>query len=1161
MKIVPSLDFTKIDKSKGDNDDASWNSTNLFAQMLQKIYRNLAFVVNGHISLGDGTNSDNIDGVWATVNTPATAGTDLTINHKLGRVPVGYIQAAASSGMTVWNGSVPATATTLTLRFSAGSSAIKLFIFGLLLCFASTCLAQTTNVSIQVTATNSQTWNAGTWSVELKTPPGVSNPGPPFYLIGTTTPVPNQKQNGALSPTGAAGPIVLTQNAGIAPALSQWYFTVCPLAAQYPPGGTLCYTQGYTITALTTSITLAPPAININSTGVTTSYQDTELKADTGYMYYNLTNGLYRYCSVATGSNCTSWASIGGIPSATVATLPPSSAVNTIYLVTDSVAGSCTAGGGTALALCVWTGSVWAPASSAGGGGGTPGGPNHSPQCNVSGSFAACGSNAGVMYVSVTGSDSNNGTSWDTAKLTIYNALCSLPTGNCAAQLSGAGVVYVGASATGTYVHANPTFGAGIWLMGASDPNFASPPVGWLKAPAGGFTGISIIGVPNQTNGPNGHLPRADIIAGLSTDNNHPSIWLSGWNTSTLFQNLYAYAESSQPGRAVVIGECSDHTRTGSCQSTNTTFINDTFAPAQTATGGPCVDIAPASFWFWFEHSGCNGNAFAAAGGITADNAAAWLLDGSYLVTITNSNSAGGGIKVKPGSFGGSVFVKNFTQEGDFSHALPPAVWFTSWGTQIDGVLENINNADFGSGSKCTIQNDGTTGGPTIIGGLIGPCIQGPAYIVNTQTFGSGGNLSNPALNGWVGTMNGYLMGNTDLARRLIAITPNPYTNQLTTPPSTWSVAPGAGGSLSIVSSADPFGGSQAGTVTSTGVNNLVFASSYPTYTGAIGDWLVAGVWVRNYGANTGTVFGACPTAGGITFSKQIGSSGYMSTSNVVDEWEYVWVAGKVATISGTRACFLMHFVNGQSGQFYAPVQYVIPASVASDDEVAEFASTMTDVDSFCQVGASCTKRGHQLQVEDPIDYVTSPSTPANPPQFICRFYYDNASGFMKGLNFTGNSCIPSPSQSIYDSFVRASLNTGGPCPSGSCYTTGLISGNAPTIVGNQAVYSPAGASSADALLNYPTGNGFGQYQFGQALVTGDITQSDYAINLNYASGADYSCMFSNNFTNVTRIYKSGTIKVQGTFPLAVGDVIRCESVPIASSTGSLINLKRCLVQ
>src|SRR5882762_4182030 len=88
----------------------------------------------------------------------------------------------------------------------------------------------------------------------------------------------------------------------------------------------------------------------------------------------------------------------------------------------------------------------------------------------------AYGQQAAIRYVSGTGRDSNDGLSWGSSKATVFAALVSLPGGNVFGPFSGSGAVYV---APGSSL--NPTANAGIWFMAPHDPNYASPPAGWLK--------------------------------------------------------------------------------------------------------------------------------------------------------------------------------------------------------------------------------------------------------------------------------------------------------------------------------------------------------------------------------------------------------------------------------------------------------------------------------------------------------------------------------------------------------------------------------------------------------------------------------------------------------------------------------------------------------
>src|ERR1700681_1801275 len=178
--------------------------------------------------------------------------------------------------------------------------------------------AQTTNITLQVTDTSSQAWVGGAWYVNLQTPPGNNPFGPPFFLTGTNTPVPNQVQTGTLSATGSAS-ITLTQNSGINPANSQWRFNVCPQASAG------CFTQFVTITA-TTTVTITPPPPQVQAGPNATAYANNEVSAAVGQTYYNVITGSLNICQVAVAGVCSQWVASAG------STINPSS-LNSIIFV------------------------------------------------------------------------------------------------------------------------------------------------------------------------------------------------------------------------------------------------------------------------------------------------------------------------------------------------------------------------------------------------------------------------------------------------------------------------------------------------------------------------------------------------------------------------------------------------------------------------------------------------------------------------------------------------------------------------------------------------------------------------------------------------------------------------------------------------------------
>lgn len=116
--ILYTLDFTPTEPPE----------IKKWSLMIRKLYEQLARIVNGLISFGDGVTRDNIDGEWASVTTPATPDTDFTITHNLMRLPVGYIVMGQSVAGIIYNGDIPPTTTQITLKCNVASDTILIFI-------------------------------------------------------------------------------------------------------------------------------------------------------------------------------------------------------------------------------------------------------------------------------------------------------------------------------------------------------------------------------------------------------------------------------------------------------------------------------------------------------------------------------------------------------------------------------------------------------------------------------------------------------------------------------------------------------------------------------------------------------------------------------------------------------------------------------------------------------------------------------------------------------------------------------------------------------------------------------------------------------------------------------------------------------------------------
>ena len=75
------------------------------------------------------TFDDNVDCRRVTATTHATPGTEFSVTHTLGKVPVGYIVCGQDGAGSVYDGPTENTATTLYLKSDAASKNFRLIIF------------------------------------------------------------------------------------------------------------------------------------------------------------------------------------------------------------------------------------------------------------------------------------------------------------------------------------------------------------------------------------------------------------------------------------------------------------------------------------------------------------------------------------------------------------------------------------------------------------------------------------------------------------------------------------------------------------------------------------------------------------------------------------------------------------------------------------------------------------------------------------------------------------------------------------------------------------------------------------------------------------------------------------------------------------------------
>ncbi len=182
-----------------------------------------------------------------------------------------------------------------------------LLAIALMFLFTVASFAQSTTVSGQVTDTDPQAWNNGTFVFTF-----VTNPNYPIFgnysWTGGTLPF---TVSGSMNATGAYS-VSVPSNSAITPINSQWSLKVCP------QGSGSCVTiANTTITGATQTLNVTPSAIRINLSTATppvSAYADAEIVgAVIGSQYYSLTLAGNRVCQAVTGNTCTTWGAAGGV--------------------------------------------------------------------------------------------------------------------------------------------------------------------------------------------------------------------------------------------------------------------------------------------------------------------------------------------------------------------------------------------------------------------------------------------------------------------------------------------------------------------------------------------------------------------------------------------------------------------------------------------------------------------------------------------------------------------------------------------------------------------------------------------------------------------------------------------------------------------------------
>lgn len=561
-------------------------------------------------------------------------------------------------------------------------------------------------------------------------------------------------------------------------------------------------------------------------------------------------------------------------------------------------------------------------------------------------------SSAGLQYVCSAGNDANDGLSAGSAKQHIYNALQALPGGS--RGVAGQGTI----SICDQTAYGGPIVNQGVWLMGAGDPNYASPPSGWLKSTGGIYFGC--YNAPTQGN--NGHTPGCQFITGGAT---HvlPGIWISGFGGSAANITFDGWVNPGYLGEALRLGINSNGNRSdGTGGVVGFTFKNGQLRDNPTdPTAGPTVNIGANVYWAYFNDNVIGGNTLS---GISpaADAASAVLVNaaggtGNQLIFFEHNTLNDGSLKMYSAANGlTSIGITDIACES----AVVACVWFPTGITS--GDVHGVLVADPLRGSIPAIENDG--GGNLSVSGGVGNNINyvGPMVINDTGGYGNftqQQQKQSPASMGQTGTVNGHVVGKVDNVDRANPPSVVRFQNISNQNPSTVTFC--AGGTITTGID-DPYGGTNA--LRASCINGIGQVRIYDANLSlSPGQGFVFKAWVRSHTAN-GYLFGkpmalGLNGAGAPTFTNggnQVSNASYFLGTT---EWQVVTGTGQISVPgTGVIDTTLWFNVDGtHSIDFYAPMFFSVPNTI-STNELYEISNNLTFYPGVCTVTQVCNMEG-----------------------------------------------------------------------------------------------------------------------------------------------------------------------------------------------------------
>lgn len=566
------------------------------------------------------------------------------------------------------------------------------------------------------------------------------------------------------------------------------------------------------------------------------------------------------------------------------------------------------------------------------------------------------------QYAAPWGNDANDGQSWGSAKATWDAACEGLYGGGISANVHycGQGTIHI---QNGIWANANHA--VGIQLMGnGGDPNYPYAAAGWEMLQLNIKT-VCDSGQSSASNGAN----VCQIQGGGAADIWHPGLWITAADKSTEWDGVAFLFQ----GRNVVLGVCSDRSQpmSGACGVSSTIFhgVNTELGNA-TATNGPGWCIGSNTLWLQVDNYSIGGNPYNAAGGPSADNAAAVLLgscnpatpnpsatnNGVGAVNFYNGILKGGGFKLWSGNAPDGTFtVQNATSE----NATEAMVWLRgpfSGQYNISGLTAPF---DCDGGDCFTIKNDSPAPVPAVssYGTFSGQIEMLSPYPLGNPTV-------TPTTSNLYGFISPYkFRAQSDAAAREFPVVAAIGTPLISSTITSGTVTP-CGTCTLTTGKTDPSGGTNAVQISDTnasGDESFMLASGDGG--AVVGDTYFISIWMK-------PITGNCCASGGVFVFHLGGVAG----------------GGDTCSVTGTNNFALAPYSNAPSWQHYvgtckitayasasppilsltsslaATMQYSFPQLFLlhgyTDDEVAEIALNLGTWSSACSAGQACSVTG-----------------------------------------------------------------------------------------------------------------------------------------------------------------------------------------------------------